>query len=85
MSSLDAIKQYAAEEFEIEADAIDADAPFDKIGIDSLALVEFIFELEGRFDIRISADQAKSLKTLRELAVHIEKLLAEKNSCAESS
>jgi acyl carrier protein len=85
MSSLDAIRQFAAEEFEVGMDTIDVDAPFDQIGIDSLGLVEFIFELEDKFNVRLAADKTEGLNTLRDLANHVDSLLADKESCVVSS
>lgn len=83
MNTLDAIKQHAAEEFEVKPEDIDVDAPFDQIGIDSLGLVEFIFELEDMFEVRVNANQAEGLTTLRQLAQHIDGLIAQKAACAE--
>jgi acyl carrier protein len=78
MSTLDTIKQAAAEAFDVDAAGIDMDAPFDQVGIDSLGLVEFIFDLEDRFGVRLDPNQSSGLKTLRELAAHIDSLLAAK-------
>ena len=46
MNTLETIKQYAVQEFEVKSEEIEVDAPFEQVGIDSLGLVEFIFELE---------------------------------------
>jgi acyl carrier protein len=58
------------------------DAPFDQVGIDSLGLVEFIFDLEDRFGVRIDPNQSNDLKTLRDLTAHIDSLLAAKVTAA---
>ena len=75
MSTLDDIKQAAAETFEVDAGKIDTDAPFDQVGIDSLGLVEFIFDLEDRYGIRFDAQKSNDLKTLRDLASYIDSLV----------
>jgi acyl carrier protein len=85
MSTLDAIRQFAADEFEVGVETIDVDAPFEKIGIDSLGLVEFIFELEDQFGVRIVADKAERLQSLRDLASYVDSLLAAKEPCDVSS
>ena len=85
MNTLETIKQYAVQEFEVKSEEIDVDAPFEQVGIDSLGLVEFIFELEDKFDIRLDASKADGLKTLRDLANHIDELITQKATCAESS
>jgi acyl carrier protein len=83
MNTLDAIKQHAASEFEVKPEDIDVDAPFDKIGIDSLGLVEFIFELEDLFKVRVNATEVEGVTTLRQLAQHIDGLIARKAACVE--
>lgn len=77
MSTLDAIRQAAAKSFEVEAANIDVDAPFDQIGIDSLGLVEFIFDMEDRYGVRLDPKQSSELKTLRDLATHFDSLIPE--------
>ncbi len=76
MNTLDTIKQAAAEAFEVDAAGIDVDAPFDQIGIDSLGLVEFIFDLEDRFGVRLDPEQSGAMKTLRDLAGHLDSRIA---------
>lgn len=76
MNTLDTIKQAAAEAFEVDAAKIDVDAPFDQIGIDSLGLVEFIFDLEDRFGVRLDPEQSGAMKTLRDLSNHLDCLIA---------
>jgi len=83
MNTLETIKQHAAQEFEVKTEDIDVDAPFDQIGIDSLGLVEFIFELEDLFNVRVDASKSEGLKTLRDLARHIDELVALKAACVE--
>ena len=77
MNTLDTIKQAAAESFEVDAASINVDAPFDQVGIDSLGLVEFIFDLEDRFGVRFDPKQSNDLQTLRDLATLIDSLTTE--------
>lgn len=76
MNTLDTIKQAAAESFEVDAATINVDMPFDQIGIDSLGLVEFIFDLEDRFGVRLDPKQSAEMKTLRDLARQLDSLIA---------
>lgn len=76
MNTLDAIRQAAARSFEVDAESIDVDAPFDQIGIDSLGLVEFIFDMEDRCGVRFDPKQSSEMKTLRDLAAQIDCLVA---------
>lgn len=68
MDTLLVIKELAAKQFGGEPDSVDADAPVDQLGIDSLGFLEFLFELEDRFGIPIPQDSVGGVRTLRDLA-----------------
>ena len=76
MQTLQIIKELAAKQFGGEPESIDADAPVDKLGIDSLGFLEFLFELEDNFGIAIPQENVAGVKTLRELAAMIDSLKA---------
>ncbi|HKW47821.1 MAG TPA: acyl carrier protein [Gemmatimonadaceae bacterium] len=82
MDSLSRIKELAAAQFGAELDTIDEDAPIDQLGIDSLGFLEFLFELEDKFEMPIPQDDVVHVKTLRELATVIDGLKAGKTSTA---
>jgi acyl carrier protein len=77
MEILSELKELAAKQFGADAASVDVDAPIDKLGIDSLGFLEFLFEAEDKFGIPIPQDQVNGVKTLRELAALIERLKAE--------
>lgn len=78
MDSLPRIKELAAKQFGGEVDAIDADAPIDQLGIDSLGFLEFLFELEDKFEMPIPQEAVANVKTLREVAAVIDGLMSAK-------
>lgn len=78
MDTLSTIKELAAQQFGGEADAIDENAPVDKLGIDSLGFLEFMFELEDKFGFSIPQEAVAHVKTLAELAKAIDGLIAAK-------
>ncbi|HEX8943771.1 MAG TPA: acyl carrier protein [Gemmatimonadaceae bacterium] len=82
METLADIKDLAAKQFGGEADAIDETAPVDRLGIDSLGFLEFLFELEDHFDISIPQENVANVRTLRELATAIDSLVAAKQAPA---
>ncbi|MDB4874338.1 MAG: Phosphopantetheine-binding protein [Gemmatimonadetes bacterium] len=84
MDTLFVIKELAAKQFGGEPDGIDADAPVDQLGIDSLGFLEFLFELEDRFGFPIPQDSVTGVRTLRELAAAIDALTATAKSPASS-
>ena len=76
MDTLQKIKELAAAQFGTTADAIDDSAPLDQLGIDSLGFLEFLFELEDKFNIAIPQDAVANVKTLKALADVVDGLLA---------
>lgn len=74
MDTLLVIKELAAKQFGGEAETVDADAPVDQLGIDSLGFLEFLFELEDRFGFPIPQESVAGVKTLRDLAGVIDSL-----------
>jgi acyl carrier protein len=76
LDTLAQIKELAAKQFGREPESIDENAPFDQLGIDSLGLLEFMFELEDHFGLSIPQENVANVRTLRELATAIDLVLA---------
>jgi acyl carrier protein len=67
MDTLARIRQLAAKEFSINPDGLDANAPLDTLGIDSLSFIEFMFKVEEEFGVSVSDEDLKAIKTLADL------------------
>jgi len=76
MPTLDDITELASKQFGRNATEIDVDAPFDKLGADSLGMLEFLFELEDHFSIAIPQEDAVKATSIRALATLIDQLRA---------
>jgi acyl carrier protein len=76
MTTLSAITDLASKQFGRDATEIDVDAPFDKLGADSLGMLEFLFELEDHFSISIPQEEAVKANSIRSLASLVDQLLA---------
>ncbi len=69
------VRAALAKQFEISPDSITMDTSLiDDIGADSLDVVELIMELEDRFGISISDENAAELTTVRRIVEYLEKL-----------
>ena len=79
MSTLEKIRGLAAEQFGVEAMAIEPDVPVADYGVDSLGLIEFMFVLEDVFHVQIGKQAGPIPKTLRELASLLDTLLQSTN------
>ncbi len=75
MSSLKELQDLIHEKFGIAPSELDPGASMREKGMDSLALVEFVFAVEDRFGISIS-DEQSNVDTLAELAAHVDKVRA---------
>ena len=76
MDTLGRIRQLAAKEFSINPDGLDANAPLDTLGIDSLSFIEFMFKVEDEFGVSVSDEELKTIKTLSDLERHVAAALA---------
>lgn len=60
----------------LDAERLDPDAALDEdLGVDSLDLVSLIMALEDEFGGSISEDEAKELKTIRDIVDYVSKRL----------
>jgi acyl carrier protein len=60
----------------LPAESIALDSSFEQLGIDSLDGMNILFELENEFDINIPDDQARSIRSVREMVEGVKKLLS---------
>jgi len=79
VSTLETIRALAAQQFGVEATAIEPDVPVADYGVDSLGLIEFMFVLEDVFHVQIGKQSGPIPKTLRELASLLDTLLQSTN------
>ena len=76
-----AISSVLVEDFHVDAAAVSPEAPLDRLGLDSLALMEFVFAVEDRFDVRIPEERLEPRQagvTLAQLATLIDDAVAAK-------
>ena len=60
----------------LPAESIALDSSFEQLGIDSLDGMNILFELENEFDINIPDEQARSIRSVREMVEGVKKLLS---------
>jgi acyl carrier protein len=63
--------------------SITADSTFEQLGLDSLDAADLLFTFEDTFGIVVPDDVALSMKTVRQVAVAVQKLLEEHGKSAE--
>jgi acyl carrier protein len=80
-STFAAISSVLVESFQVDAARVAPQAALDQLGLDSLALMEFVFAVEDRFDVRIPEDRLDPRQagvTLEQLARLIDDAVATK-------
>lgn len=64
-----------AETQRISEDGITAESTFEELKIDSLDGLNIVFAIENEFNVNVPDDAAKSIRTVGDMAVGVEKLL----------
>jgi len=69
---ISSINEFLIEEFEIEKDALDPQATWKDIGIDSLDFVDIVVVVENVFGLIIKGEDMASVKSLQDFYDFIE-------------
>jgi len=69
------VKRMIAEHFGIDADKLQPDAQIASLGIDSLGMIEFMFEMEDKLKIRMAESRAP-LVTVADVMAEIDRAVA---------
>lgn len=81
MSSLETIQRMMVEQFDLKLEDLTPDAKLESLGIDSLSVIEFMFNLEDELKIKLS-DERVELKTVQDVADAVDKLIAAQKSAS---
>ncbi|MDD2722154.1 MAG: phosphopantetheine-binding protein [Gallionella sp.] len=82
MSSLPTIQRMMIEQFDLKIEDLTPDATLESLGLDSLSVIEFMFNLEDELKIKMS-DERVEIKTLQDVVNLTDKLVAEQSSAAK--
>ena len=61
----------------ISPEKVTIDSSFQELGIDSMDGINILFALENEFDITIPDEQAKQIRSIREMVEGIQKLVSQ--------
>ena len=78
VTTLGTIQDLMAARFALRREELAADRPLRSLGVDSLAVTEFMFDLEDEFRIRLPYEHA-NINTLQDILDVIERLMAEQH------
>ncbi len=69
----------------IPPETVTIDSDFQALGIDSMDAVEILFALENEFDITIPDEEARSVRSIRDMCAGVERLVAAKEAGKQAS
>jgi acyl carrier protein len=69
------------EQFDLKLEDLTPDAKLEGLGIDSLSVIEFMFNLEDELKIKLT-DERVELKTVQDVANVVDKLIADQRGKA---
>jgi len=72
----DRVIQCIAKTQHLDASKITLDSTFEELGIDSLDGINILFALENEFEVNVPDDAAKQVRSIRDLAEGLHKLMA---------
>ena len=84
MNTLNKLQQFLAGRFAIGEDEIQPATTLDRLGIDSLAALELVFELEDEFGIRLDTD-SRGIRTIADLVAIVDRQLGDSNDQAPAA
>ena len=78
MNSIDLIREFLKDRLGLSPENITGEAILADIGVDSLMMLELMFEFEDRFNIKLSSD-LKAPSTVGEMIELMDRLRSEQN------
>ena len=76
MSTLETLQSIMSEEYHVPAERLQPQTALKELGVDSLALLELMFKVEDRFELKIKDDIPRSMETVQDVVSYIDSLLA---------
>ena len=79
--TFDAVSSVLVDKFKVDPEKVHPETTLEQIGLDSLALMEFVFAVEDRFDVRIpeeKLDPRQAGVTLLQLSQLLDEAIAAK-------
>lgn len=76
MTTLERLQTLLAQHCAVPPSKLGADVSLESLGIDSLGVIELVFDVEKAFGVQFDSDASASLRTVGDVAAHIDQLLA---------
>ena len=84
MTTLERLQDILIRDYGLAREAVSIDAALESFGVDSLGMMELLFEIEKEFDIAIPNEQVE-LKTVDQVVAYIDRLCAEQHAATQQA
>ncbi|WP_334190452.1 acyl carrier protein [Noviherbaspirillum sp.] len=81
MTTYERLKQILVSKYQLAPEKLTPDARLEELGVDSLGVMELLFQVEDEFSIRLPSDQVE-LPTIGDVVDYIDRLVAEQHADA---
>ena len=78
MTTLESVQTLLAQKFDLKPEQLHPESELDKLGLDSLSIIEFMFNVEDEFKIKLP-DERVEIKTVQDVVAIVDKLVAEQH------
>ena len=78
MPPLDTLVDILVRDYGLDRESLVPEATLATVGLDSLSLLELMFKIEDRYDVKIQEDTPTNLVTVSDVVRYIDELLARK-------
>ena len=75
MSTLDKLQNILMRDYKVSAEQLSPDAQISALGIDSLGVIELMFQIEDQFGITLADDDSTAFVTIDDVVRHVDQLL----------
>jgi acyl carrier protein len=66
----------AQKQVKVDVDALDEETPLSHVGFDSISILDFMYDVENRFNVRADIAVLVSMERIKDLIDHLERKLA---------
>ena len=75
MTTLERIQDLLAQKFELKPDQLQPESQLEGLGLDSLAIIEFMFNVEDEFKIKMPEERIE-IRTVQDIVDTVDRLVS---------
>lgn len=84
MTTLERLQDILIRDYGLMREAVSMDAALESFGVDSLGMMELLFEIEKEFDIAVPNEHVE-LKTVGQVVAYVDRLCTEQHTATQQA